>query len=327
MESRQYSIKKPVDPSYVRSLTESIIREASKVIVGKKDILLHILITLYSGGHVLLEGVPGVAKTTMAKTIARSFNMKYSRIQATPDLLPSDIIGTFVYDPKTGEFRLRKGPIFANIVLFDEINRASPRTQSALLEAMQEKQVTIEGNTLKLPEPFLVIATMNPIEMEGTFPLPEAQLDRFLMKVIVDYPDHDETKEILRRIHTIQLFQVNPVASDRDVLAIRSMLPFVRVDESIMEYITEVVEETRRHPMVRLGGSPRAAISLYLCSKAKALIDGRDYVIPDDVKFVAKPVLRHRIILKPEAELEGYTTDKVIDDVLKKVPVPTPGVE
>ena len=174
MESRQYSIKKPVDPNYVRSLTESIIREASKVIVGKKDVLLHILITLYSGGHVLLEGVPGVAKTTMAKTIARSFNMKYSRIQATPDLLPSDIIGTFVYDPKTGEFRLRKGPIFANIVLFDEINRASPRTQSALLEAMQEKQVTIEGNTLKLPEPFLVIATMNPIEMEGTFSLPEA---------------------------------------------------------------------------------------------------------------------------------------------------------
>lgn len=327
MESRQSFIKKRVNPAYVREITEKILHEASKIIVGKKEVLLHILISLYSGGHVLLEGVPGVAKTTMAKTIARSFNMKYSRIQATPDLLPSDIIGTFVYDPKTGEFRLRKGPIFANIVLFDEINRASPRTQSALLEAMQEKQVTIEGQTLKLPEPFLVIATMNPIEMEGTFPLPEAQLDRFLMKVIVDYPDRGETKEILRRIHTILLFQVTPVASDKDVLAIRSMLPYVRVDDVVMDYITEIVEETRKHPMVKLGGSPRAAISLYLCSKAKALIDGRDYVIPDDVKFVAKPILRHRIILKPEAELEGYTADMVIDDILKKVPVPTPGVE
>jgi len=316
-----------MDPSFVYKITKSIVDEVSKIIVGKLDIINYILIALYSGGHVLLEGVPGVAKTLMAKTIARTFNMTYSRIQATPDLLPSDIIGTFVYDPKTGEFRPRKGPIFANIVLFDEINRASPRTQSALLEAMQERQVTIEGVTFKLPEPFMVIATQNPIEMEGTFPLPEAQLDRFLLKVIVDYPSREESIEILRRIHFIEEFRVNAVADASDVLKIREMLPHVRVSGEVMDYIVSIVEESRKHPHVRLGGSPRAGIALYLCSKAKALIEGREYVIPDDVKYVAYPVLRHRIILKPEAELEGITTDQVISEILKTVKVPTPGVE
>lgn len=316
-----------VDAIYVKELTERVLSEVGRVIVGKRDVLIHILVALYAGGHILLEGVPGVAKTLIAKTISRAFKMKFSRIQATPDLLPSDIIGTFVYDPRTGEFRLREGPIFANIILFDEINRASPRTQSALLEAMQEKQVTIEGKTIKLPEPFMVIATMNPIEMEGTFPLPEAQLDRFLMKIIVDYPDHEETKEILKRIHFIESYEVKPVASAKDIMVVRNMLPHVTVSEPILDYITNIVEETRRHPLVRLGGSPRAAIALYLCSKVIALIDGRDYVIPDDVKFIVKPVLRHRIILKPEAELEGYTTDKIIDEVVRKVPVPTPGIE
>ena len=325
MESRKFSIN--MDPSFVYKITKSIVDEVSKIIVGKLDIINYILIALYSGGHVLLEGVPGVAKTLMAKTIARTFNMTYSRIQATPDLLPSDIIGTFVYDPKTGEFRPRKGPIFANIVLFDEINRASPRTQSALLEAMQERQVTIEGITFKLPEPFMVIATQNPIEMEGTFPLPEAQLDRFLLKVIVDYPSREESIEILRRIHFIEEFRVNAVADASDVLKIREMLPHVRVSGEVMDYIVSIVEESRKHPHVRLGGSPRAGIALYLCSKAKALIEGREYVIPDDVKYVAYPVLRHRIILKPEAELEGITTDQVISEILKTVKVPTPGVE
>ncbi len=324
MELKQSSTS--IDPSYAVKTTENILSEASKVIVGKRNVLRHILIALYSGGHVLLEGVPGVAKTLIAKTIARTLNMTYSRIQATPDLLPSDIIGTFVYDPKTGDFKPRKGPIFANIVLFDEINRASPRTQSALLEAMQEKQVTIEGVTFKLPEPFMVIATQNPIEMEGTFPLPEAQIDRFLLKIVVDYPTREESKEILRRIHSIEEFNVKPVASASDVLKIRAMLPHVRVSDEIVEYIISIVEETHKHPMVRLGGSPRAAIALYLCSKANALISGRDFVIPDDVKYVAYSVLRHRILLKPEAELEGVTSDQVIREVLERVPVPTPGV-
>ncbi len=314
------------DPDFASSISKKILENVSKIIVGKKDVIRYILISIYAGSHILLEGVPGVAKTLMAKTIARSINLSYSRIQATPDLLPSDIIGTMVFDPRINDFKPRKGPIFANIVLFDEINRASPRTQSALLEAMQEKQVTIEGVTFKLPEPFIVIATMNPIEMEGTFPLPEAQLDRFLMKIIVDYPSRDEEKEILKRIHFIEEFNVSPVASVSDILSIRRMIPRVKVAEELLDYIIDIVRETRRHPHVRLGGSPRAAISILLTSKANALIDGRSYVIPDDIKYVVKPVLRHRILLKPEAEFEGITSDQVIDDVLKKVPVPTPGI-
>ena len=306
--------------------TDKIVENVSRIIVGKTDVIKYILIALYVGGHVLLEGVPGVAKTLIAKTIARSLNLAYSRIQATPDLLPSDIIGTMVFDPKTGEFKPRKGPLFANIVLFDEINRASPRTQSALLEAMQEKQVTIEGVTYKLPDPFIVIATQNPIEMEGTFPLPEAQLDRFLMKIIVDYPTREETKEILRRIHFIEEFKIEPVASAGEVLEIKSMIPNVKVSDEIINYIIDLVEETRKHPMVKLGGSPRAAISLLLSAKAYALMNGRSYVIPDDVKYVAKPVLRHRILLKPEAEFEGVSSDVVVEDIIKKVQVPTPGV-
>lgn len=321
----QQSLNK-IKPELVREITDKIIENVSQIIVGKTDIVKYVLIALYVGGHILLEGVPGVAKTLIAKTIARSLNLVYSRIQATPDLLPSDIIGTMIYDPKTGEFKPRKGPIFANIVLFDEINRASPRTQSALLEAMQEKQVTIEGVTYKLPEPFIVIATQNPIEMEGTFPLPEAQLDRFLMKIVVDYPTREETREILRRIHFIEEFKIKPVASAKDVLMIKHMIPNVRISNEIMDYIIDIVEESRKHPMVRLGGSPRAAISLLLASKAYALMCSRSYVIPDDVKYVAKPVLRHRLILKPEAEFEGITADNIVDDILKKVEVPTPGV-
>ncbi len=315
-----------INPELVKGITDKIVENVSRIIVGKTDVIKYILIALYVGGHVLLEGVPGVAKTLIAKTIARSLNLAYSRIQATPDLLPSDIIGTMVFDPKTGEFKPRKGPLFANIVLFDEINRASPRTQSALLEAMQEKQVTIEGVTYKLPDPFIVIATQNPIEMEGTFPLPEAQLDRFLMKIIVDYPSREETKEILRRIHFIEEFKIEPVASADEVLEIKSMIPNVKVSDEIINYIIDLVEETRKHPMVKLGGSPRAAISLLLSAKAYALMNGRSYVIPDDVKYVAKPVLRHRILLKPEAEFEGVSSDVVVEDIIKKVQVPTPGV-
>ena len=237
-----------IDPGFARSVSERILKEAGKIVVGKTDVLKHVLISMYVGGHILLEGVPGVAKTLIAKTIARTVNLSYSRIQATPDLLPSDIIGTLVYDPRTNDFKPRKGPIFANIVLFDEINRASPRTQSALLEAMQEKQVTMEGITYKLPEPFIVIATMNPIEMEGTFPLPEAQLDRFLLKVIVDYPTREESKEILRRIHRIEEFDIRPVASGADILMIKNMIKQVRISDELITYIIDLVEATRKPP-------------------------------------------------------------------------------
>ncbi len=312
----------PVDTDYAGSITEKILAEVSKVLVGKDRDVLLILAAMVAGGHVLLEGVPGVAKTTMAKAVASALNLKFKRIQFTPDLLPTDIIGTMVYDPKTGEFRLRRGPIFANIVLADEINRASPRTQSALLEAMQERQVTIEGNTLRLPEPFIVIATQNPIEMEGTFPLPEAQVDRFLMKLDVGYPNRSETIEMLKRLRTIEEWPIKPVASEKDIMALRSMSWSVHVDESILNYIADIVEETRRHPTVKLGGSPRAAISLLQVSRALALLDGRDYVLPDDVKNAAKPVLRHRIILTPEAEIEGIDPNQVIDEILRKIPAP-----
>jgi len=315
-----------LNPIYAQEVTKRVIDNVSKVVVGKIDVVKHVLIAIYVGGHVLLEGVPGVAKTLIAKTVARSLDLSYSRIQATPDLLPSDIIGTMVFDPKTNDFKPRKGPLFANIVLFDEINRASPRTQSALLEAMQEKQVTIEGVTYKLPDPFIVIATMNPIEMEGTFPLPEAQLDRFLMKINVDYPSREELVEILDRIHFIEEFDVKPVASASEIMKIRSMIPFVKISRDLVNYIINIVENSQKHPMIRLGGSPRAAISLLLSSKAYALMNGRSYVIPDDIKYVVKPVLRHRLILKPETEFEGITSDKVIDDIVKLIEVPTPGV-
>lgn len=314
------------DPAFAKNLTDKILKEASKVVVGKIDVIKYILMGLYTGGHVLLEGVPGVAKTLIAKTVSRTINLSFSRIQATPDLLPSDIIGTMVFDPRKNDFIPRKGPIFANIVLFDEINRASPRTQSALLEAMQEKQVTIEGVTYPLPDPFMVVATMNPIEMEGTFPLPEAQLDRFMLKVIVDYPSREETIKILKKIHVIEKFEVRPVASSADLKLVKTMIPYVKVSDEILNYIIDIIEATRNHQHIRLGGSPRAAISIMMAAKAHALMEGRGYVIPDDVKYVVKPVLRHRLILKPEAEFEGITVESVIDNILKTVPVPMPGV-
>ncbi|MEM1668396.1 MAG: MoxR family ATPase [Thermofilaceae archaeon] len=281
---------------------------------------------LISRGHALVEGVPGIAKTTLAKSIARLFNLEFKRIQMTPDLLPADILGFYIYDPRTGEFKLRMGPIFTNILLVDEINRASPRTQSALLEAMQERQVTIEGYTFKLEEPFMVIATQNPIEMEGVFPLPEAQVDRFLVKIETGYPSSEGFKNILKRIDEIELAveEIKPVFDKEQILKIMEEVKKVYVDDSIYDYIVKVVEETRTHPAVKLGGSPRAGIAILRLSKAWAYLEGRNYVIPDDVKIVAKPALVHRIILKPEYEVEGVRVNRVIEDVLAKVPVPKP---
>jgi len=313
------------EPKEARELASKVMDEISKVIVGKREEIRLILASLVAGGHVLLEGVPGVAKTTMARAIASVLGLEWRRIQFTPDLLPADILGTYIYEQRTGEFKFRKGPIFANIVLADEINRASPRTQSAFLEAMQERQVTIEGVTYKLPSPFMVIATMNPIEFEGVFPLPEAQIDRFLAKIIVGYPDREEMLEVLRRIDTIESWGLERVSSPEEVLGLIEAAKKVYVDDVILEYIVDIVEETRRHPLVRLGGSPRAAIALVKLSKSVALMDGRGYVVPDDVKRVALPALRHRVILKPEAELEaGVTSDNVIEQILEKTPVPSP---
>ena len=310
--------------SKLSKIVRRILDQAQEIIVGKEKELKLLIATIIVDGHVLLEGVPGVAKTLMAKTIARSFNLSFKRIQFTPDLLPSDIIGTMVFDEKTKEFRLRKGPVFANIVLADEVNRASPRTQSALLEAMQEKQVTIEGETYKLPEPFTVIATQNPIELEGTFPLPEAQLDRFTTKIVIPIPDRKILLEVLRKLKTITEWPVRPVASGENVLDARKALWSITVSDPVMDYIVSLVEATHRHPDVRLGASPRAAIALQQVSRALAAFNGRDYVIPDDVKKAAPYILLHRIILKPEAEVEGVTPEKVVREVLNTVEVPVP---
>ncbi len=293
----------------------------SKVIGKRKEVEL-ILAALLSEGHVLLEGVPGVAKTLLAKTIASVLGLEFKRIQATPDMLPSDVIGVMVYNVKTSEFSFRKGPIFTNILLVDEINRAPPKTQSALLEAMQERQVTVEGVTYRLPRPFLVLATMNPIEIEGTFPLSEAQVDRFLAKVEIGYPTVSETVAILDRYYEIVSEPLKPVLTPEEVEGLIETTKGITVDQNIKKYIAAIIQATREHPMVRLGASPRGAIAIYLLSKGVAVIRGRDYVTPDDVKYVTYPALSHRIILKSEARISGIKVWDVVSDVIEKVEVP-----
>ena len=298
----------------------------SGILIEREFEVRAIVACLLVRGHALIEGVPGVAKTYTAKSVAKLLSLDFRRVQMTPDLLPSDIVGYYVFDQRTGEFKLRKGPIFTNILLVDEINRASPRTQSALLEAMQERQVTIEGQTLKLEEPFTVLATQNPIEMEGVFPLPEAQVDRFLAKIVTGYVSHKGFVELLRRVHEIEqaIENLKPLIPREEVLEEIKRAAEVRVDDAVLDYIASIVEETRIHPAVRLGGSPRAGISMLKLAKAWAYLDERNYVIPDDVKAVAKLALVHRIILKPEYEIQGVTSERVVESVLSKVPVPKP---
>ncbi|MCC6035141.1 MAG: MoxR family ATPase [Desulfurococcaceae archaeon] len=298
-----------------------------KEVLIEKDLELKLIVSaILSRGHVLMEGVPGVAKTYTCKAIARLLGLNFKRVQMTPDLLPSDIIGYYVYDQRSGVFVLRKGPIFTNILLVDEINRASPRTQSALLEAMQERQVTIEGENFKLEEPFIVIATQNPIEMEGVFPLPEAQVDRFLVKVITGYTTHEGLVKIAKRVDEIEeaIENLKPILSREDVLEEIKTTRTIHVDDSIYEYIANIVEETRKHPAVKLGASPRAAIALVKMAKAWAYCEKRNYVIPDDVKAIAKYVLAHRVLVKPELEIQGVTSLRIIEEVLSKIPVPKP---
>jgi MoxR-like ATPase len=297
------------------------LEEVRKLIVGKDEIIRNIFVAIFVEGHVLLEGVPGIAKTRMANAIAQTLNCGFKRIQFTPDLLPSDIIGTMVYDSNMNKFVLKKGPIFTNIILADEINRAPPKTQSALLEAMQERQVTIEGVTYPLPYPFVVLATQNPIEMEGTYPLPEAQVDRFLFKLVLGYPTKEEEKAIIEMKMRDDAV-VEKVLDPDEVKEINSEIQKVFMDKCIVDYIVDIVEATRNRPDVQLGASPRASIALMRGAKALALLDKRDYVIPDDVKNLAFHVLRHRIILNPEAELAGIKVDDVIKDVLNTVKVP-----
>ncbi|MFB0543194.1 MAG: AAA family ATPase [Candidatus Bathyarchaeia archaeon] len=299
-----------------------VIDEVQKVIVGKRDVLENILIALLSDGHVILEGVPGIAKTMMAKNVARTLGCEFRRIQFTPDLLPADIVGTYVYEPNKGSFYLRKGPIFANIVLADEINRAPPKTQSALLECMQEKQVTIEGNTLLLPGPFMVLATQNPIELAGTYPLPEAQIDRFIFRLILGYPTEEEEVTILNRMDRYDEPVADEVTDQETIVSMQRAISKVHVDQNIIHYIKDLIFQTREDNRILLGGSPRASVVLLRASKARAAIQGRDFVLPDDVKALVDPVLNHRLILRPEVELAGTDVHKVIVDILSEVKVP-----
>lgn len=311
-----------------KAFAASVRGEIQKVIVGQNYVIDHVLIALLANGHVLLEGVPGTAKTLLVKTIAITIAGSFKRIQFTPDLMPSDVIGTNVFDAKTSSFILKKGPVFTNFALIDEINRAPAKTQSALLEVMEERQISIDGVTYPLEPPFMVFATQNPIEYEGTYALPEAQLDRFLFKILIDYPQAEEENKILQHYHQgfdahqLDKSEIRPVADYGSVRKCREEILRVQVDESIIQYIAQIVRKTRDFPGIMVGASPRASISLLLASKVRAAMNGYDYVNPDQVKYIARPVLRHRIILQPEAELEGIKPDEVIGEILNSVPVP-----
>ncbi len=305
-------------------LCQAVISEVEKAIVGKRPVLEMIMASVLAGGHVLLEDYPGLGKTLIAKSFATVLGLDFKRLQFTPDLLPGDITGGYVYNRAENRFDLRQGPIFANIILADEINRASPKTQSALLEAMQEGQVTLEGETLRLPDPFLVIATQNPIEYEGTFPLPEAQLDRFMLKLTVGYPDLEQETEILRRRHDRRQEDVSleKVANLNKILEMREVVETVHVHEDLEYYIAKIIQETRHDRHVAVGSSPRGSLAFLKMARAHAVLEGRDYILPDDIKRFSAPVLSHRLILQPEFWLTRQVADRVISDIFDKVPVP-----
>jgi MoxR-like ATPase len=307
----------------VQEAVRAIRQNVGRVIIGKEAVIDLLVVALLCEGHVLFEDVPGIGKTMLAKSLAKSLGCSFQRIQFTPDLLPSDITGITYYNQKTGEFAFRPGPLLAQIVLADEINRASPRTQSALLEAMEERQMSVERETVLLPRPFMVIATQNPIELEGTFPLPEAQLDRFLMRLRLDYPSQAEERLILQRFREEQPLQaLQPVVSAERLQTLQSLIRHVRIEPSIESYIVELVRATRTHNAVELGVSPRGTLALYRAAQANAALHGRSYAIPDDVKFVARSILSHRMIATSQSRLHGQVMEQIVDDVLQTIPVP-----
>lgn len=304
------------------NLAQKIKQNITSVIVGKEKTIDLLMVALLCEGHVLIEDVPGVGKTMLARSLAISLGGIFKRLQCTPDLLPNDITGVSIFNQAENDFHFRPGPLFVNILLADEINRATPRTQSALLEAMQERQVTVDGTTYPLPMPFMVLATQNPIEYEGTFPLPEAQLDRFMLKIDLGYPTHDEEKEILLRLerrHPID--SLAPVVQPKDIVSLIPLIWDVNVDGTVRDYIINLINATRNHPDILLGGSPRATLSLFKSCQAFAAISNRDHVLPDDVKYLAVPVLSHRFLLKPEAELRGSTSTSLINRLLETTPL------
>jgi len=314
------------DLSKLSAAVDQIKTTLAKIIVGQQDSIDLLIAGILADGHILIEGVPGVAKTLTAKLLARSIDAKYSRIQFTPDLMPSDILGTSVFNPKTTDFEFKRGPIFGNIVLIDEINRAPAKTQSALFEVMEERQLTIDGHSYKMEEPFIVIATQNPVEHEGTYRLPEAQLDRFLFKIEVKYPSLDEEIAIITQQHqhkTVdQLHDIKPVLSGPEIVSLRQQVKGFHVEDKLIVYVAKLINESRNNKALFLGGSPRASLAIINAAKALAAIRGRDFVTPEDIIYVAAPVLRHRIMLTPEKEMEGVTPDDVVAQLIQKIEIP-----
>jgi len=306
----------------IQEFVTSVMDNVEKVIVGKRSAIELLMVAMLCEGHVLLEDVPGVGKTMLARSLAISLSGQFNRLQCTPDLLPNDVTGVSIYNQQKGQFEFRQGPVFVNVLLVDEINRATPRTQSALLEAMQEQQVTVDGFTYSLPRPFIVLATQNPIEYEGTFPLPEAQLDRFLMRVSVGYPNNADEKILLnhlRREHPVTHLQ--PVVEAETLINLQRQVWEIYVDDSLQEYIVKLISSTRGHPDLALGASPRASLAIFKAAQALAAIRGRDHVIPDDIQYLLPVILTHRLLISPEAELRGRTPRSILDDLLEKTPL------
>lgn len=324
MEQEQFNQR--TDLSALNAAVDQIRTVLGNIIVGQKQVIDFLIVGLLADGHILIEGVPGVAKTLSAKLLAKSIAAEFSRVQFTPDLMPSDVLGTPVFNTKTGDFEFRKGPIFGNIILVDEINRAPAKTQSALFEVMEERQVTIDGETYLMDEPFMVLATQNPIEQEGTYRLPEAQLDRFLFKIEIKYPSLEEETAILMAQHTLVnkslAAEVKPVLSVQQIQEARSIIRGLFVEPKLLEFIARIVNETRNNPSLYLGASPRASLAIVHSAKALAAIQNRDFVTPDDIIAVAVPVLAHRILLSPEKEMEGLTTSDIVHQIIKKIEVP-----
>lgn len=320
------SFESRIDLSELQASVLKIKKQLQKVIVGQKEMVDLLLVSLLANGHVLIEGVPGVAKTITAKLLSKTINVDFSRIQFTPDLMPSDILGTSVFNAKNSDFEFKKGPIFSNMVLIDEINRAPAKTQAALFEVMEEKQITMDGTTYKMEEPFVVLATQNPIEQEGTYRLPEAQLDRFLFKVVVEYPNADEELEIIMKEQALEnktkVSKIETIIEGSKIVEYRALVNQVKIEENLLKYIANVVVNTRSNSFLYLGASPRASIAILNASKTFAAIEGRDFVTPEDIKKATVPVLQHRVIVTPEREMEGLTSKQIIEQIIETVEIP-----
>ena len=324
MEERVFEIR--TDLSQLNAAVEAVRQQIKKIIVGQDEMVRLIIAALLADGHVLIEGVPGVAKTLTAKLVAKSLAVQFSRIQFTPDLMPSDVLGTPVFNPNAASFEFKRGPLFSNVVLIDEINRAPAKTQAALFEVMEEKQITVDGKTYPMQSPFMVLATQNPIEQEGTYRLPEAQLDRFLFKITVPYPSEAEEFEILNKFHQLGnanvLSAIEPVLQAEQIASIRRQVKSILVEEKLLQFIARFIHQTRNHKSIYLGASPRASLAIMNAAKAMAAINGRDFVTPEDILEVITPVLRHRIILSPDKEMEGVTEDAVIKQIIQSMDIP-----